>query len=350
MYQPIFKYTDLLVNNLLKVENLRTTISMTEISYNTKLTLQMKIKALNLFFIASFKNYKLDNIKECQKIVSGIQPNNLPTDVFTTLVNFRNYMDFAYSEASEGYMEYDINSIFHIHKLVTYSWRETPTLKFRNRLPNDIKTGYNWTDFIDNDITTEEKVTQSLNSLFEWYNDISNNLPILVKIGLFVFRLIEIQPFITNNFISIVAIIDFILYKYGYGIKNFFSTSRMLYSSQEELKKSIYYSKVNHSIEFWLEEFLDAIAKEYMNIKREMTEYLIEEEKNKKKPFLNLNKRQLKILQYLQNVPMIKRAEYCHIMEVSPMTAFRDLSDLVRKKLLKTEGVGKATRYKLYNM
>ena len=76
----------------------------------------------------------------------------------------------------------------------------------------------------------------------------------------------------------------------------------------------------------------------------------MEDERAKKQPFLDLNPRQLKVLRYLQNVPYIKREDYCHMMDVSTMTAFRDVNDLVRKKLLKVEGQGRGTKYRLSTM
>ena len=71
----------------------------------------------------------------------------------------------------------------------------------------------------------------------------------------------------------------------------------------------------------------------------------IKEGESKKQPFLNLNKRQLKILKYLQKISQIKREEYVEIMEVSTMTAYRDLDELVKKGLLKVSGQGRSTRY-----
>ena len=72
-----------------------------------------------------------------------------------------------------------------------------------------------------------------------------------------------------------------------------------------------------------------------------------EEKRNTSQPFLDLNKRQLKILRYLQNIPTVQRDDYCQMMDVSTMTAYRDLNDLVSKKLIKVEGQGRGTKYKL---
>ncbi|MFC1780579.1 DeoR family transcriptional regulator, partial [Patescibacteria group bacterium] len=102
-------------------------------------------------------------------------------------------------------------------------------------------------------------------------------------------------------------------------------------------------------ITLWIERFIRNFASEIKDT-RESIEKLIQEyqEKNKQ-PFLNLNRRQLKILRYLQNIPQVKREEYVEMMDVSTMTAYRDLTELVRKGLLRLEGQGRGTRYMLVN-
>lgn len=350
MYNPVFKYTEKLVSALLKAEQYKTNIISTDFSYNTKSELQKKSKTLNIFYLASLVKKTTIEFKDSEKIVNGILPEGIKKENLEILINFRNYMDFAYSDVNESTNEYDLKILLHIYKLIVFSWRETFILQFRDRFPSDLENKDNWGDFVDTNIDSYEKVVQHLNELVEWYASLDVNFPVLVKTSIFAYKLFEIQPFQNHNFISILAIIDFILSKYGYVYKNFASTLRAFYVNIENLKKSLYYSKINYSLEYWIESFVDAFVKEYLEVKKDISTYLMEEEKSKKKPFLNLNKRQIKILQYLQNVPSIKREEYCHIMEVSTMTAFRDLNDLVRKKLLKTEGIGRGTKYKLYSM
>jgi predicted HTH transcriptional regulator len=107
-------------------------------------------------------------------------------------------------------------------------------------------------------------------------------------------------------------------------------------------------SKQNFESSLWIERFVKSMARDVEEQKNEIDKQMAEEqEKNAKQPFLDLNKRQLKILKYLQTIPTVKREDYCAMMDVSTMTAYRDLDDLVNKKLIKVEGRGRGTKYML---
>jgi len=60
-----------------------------------------------------------------------------------------------------------------------------------------------------------------------------------------------------------------------------------------------------------------------------------------------LGDRQFRVLEYLKNYFEISRREYATMFGVSFMTAFRDLNQLERKKILIKTGRGRATKYLL---
>lgn len=99
----------------------------------------------------------------------------------------------------------------------------------------------------------------------------------------------------------------------------------------------------------WIEMFAQIIATEIKGVREKATRYSTDENKPTAQPFLNLNKRQLKILKYLQTIPTVKREDYVQMFDISTMTAFRDLNELLEKKLLRVDGQGRATKYLLGN-
>ena len=60
-----------------------------------------------------------------------------------------------------------------------------------------------------------------------------------------------------------------------------------------------------------------------------------------------LSERQIKAIHYLQGKGKITNREYRDLCEIGPDTAHRDLSDLVQKGILKREGRGSATYYRM---
>ena len=349
MFIPQFRYTHSIVNLLTKIEGLKCMIQSKEFSYDVKFRSQKQSKINDIFFLANLMGVSID-LKTAEKISMGsnLDKNEIPKETIYTLSNFRNCLEFNRSVSSDDFKEYDINTILHINKLVSSSWREVWTPQYRNKLTNIQSSSLDWFDVAE-EIQNTNEIYSWLTEVLEWYKN-ETELNNLIKVGILIYRLIEIHPFTKNNLLTIMGLLDFIFIKLNLSYKINISIVSMFFNNLNELKKGVYYSKINKSIEYWLEALLTSISKELETVQNEIYKYIMEEEESKKKPFLDLNKRQIKILQYLQNVPYIKREEYCHILNVSTMTAFRDLSDLVRKKLLKIEGTGRGTKYKLYSM
>ena len=64
----------------------------------------------------------------------------------------------------------------------------------------------------------------------------------------------------------------------------------------------------------------------------------------------DLSNRQLEAIKYLQTHQALTRKEYCELTGISPRTAHRDLTDLVERKLLRSIGKGRSSRYILTDM
>jgi len=62
-------------------------------------------------------------------------------------------------------------------------------------------------------------------------------------------------------------------------------------------------------------------------------------------PILDINERQKKALEYLQNKGMITRRKYLDITNVSTRTANNELKELVEKGLILRKGKGRAVHY-----
>jgi len=348
MYEPKFNYTDKLVSQLIKLENLKTNIINQDLSYNVKHKLALNSKALDMFHLSHIIDLEV-SLKEAEKLASGIKLDSIDQKKSYILSNFRNTLEFNRSNIADTYSEVDFTILLHLNKLILTSWRESWDARFRSLSDELNDQEDDWLSLRDHDINSN-KVQNEMISLVEWYKGASSKMSSIVRIGILIYRLFEIAPYVSGNKITILALADYLLLKNGLSSKIYSSFIRDFDTNEVKYIDAFQLSKKNYDITYWLETLVNCLIKEANEVKDNISLYIVDEEKSKQQPFLDLNKRQLKILRYLQTVPMIKREDYCHMMEVSTMTAFRDLNDLVRKKLIKVEGQGRGTKYRLISM
>lgn len=166
------------------------------------------------------------------------------------------------------------------------------------------------------------------------------------RISMLVYELLRLQPFISYNKITLIMIAEMLLLKLS--PKKFVPGTQAEFFTQFKggiVTAFSHEQEANREVAFH-ELFLGFIA--------EKTLTLADKHKSDAKfvpatdkPFLDLNKRQLKILKYLQTIPTVKREDYVQMMDVSTMTAYRDLDELVENKLVKIMGQGRGTKYTL---
>ncbi len=348
MFDPKYSYTDKLVTNLIKIENQKTQLQTIDLSYDVRHKLALQNKTLDMFHLAHMIGLEL-TLKDAEKLATGMKLETLTDDRANMLANFRNALEFSRSNVSDTYAEVDFTILLHLNKLILTSWRETWEARFRNISDTVDEKWDNWIGLRDQNINNAE-IEREVAELVEWYKNASPTLTPVIRIGVLIYRLLEIYPFVAGNKMTIIAISDYLLLKHGLSSKVFTSVVRNFDINAQKYIESIFLSKTNVNLNAWLEAFTAAVNKDLLEARENINSYIQEDEKAKNQPFLDLNKRQLKVLRYLQAVPMIKREDYCHMMEVSTMTAFRDLNDLVRKKLLKVDGQGRGTKYRLSSM
>ncbi len=350
MYEPKFTYTDKLVSQLIKLENGKTVLQNLDLSYNVRHKLTMIAKSYDMLHLAHMLGMDI-TLKDAEKLASGVKLDNFAANdpKIALISNFRNTLEFNRSNIADTYAEVDFTILLHLNKLILTSWRESWDARLRNVNDQINENDDNWITLRDKSVDANDIQNQMI-YLVEWYKNASPVITPIVRIGVVLYRLFELAPFVSGNKFTILALADYLLLKNSLSSKVYSSFIRDFDANETKYLESFEMSRKNFDISIWLENFATNIAKDLSEVRENISEYIAEEEKSKNQPFLDLNKRQLKVLRYLQTVPMIKREDYCHMMEVSTMTAFRDLNDLVRKKLIKVDGQGRGTKYRLASM
>ncbi len=345
MYTPNFEYTDQLVNTLLKLEHNKTMITSSDFSYNIRSKLTQNAKTTDMLHLANMIGQQI-TFKDAESLALGKRLDNIPNETAILISNFRNALEFNRSSIADTYNEADNSVLLHLNKIIISSWRESWDARFRSFHEALDERFDDWQDLRDINIDVNQIEIQ-IGELIEWYKSNIANIAPIVRIAIFIYRLIEIMPYIAGNKITIIAVTDYMLYKNGLSTKAYISVVRHFDTDKYGILETFQMSRRSNSLTTWIESFAKKINEDLLESREETNKFIVADEKKKNQPFLDLNKRQLKVLKYLQAVPAIQREDYCHMMEVSTMTAYRDLDDLVRKKLLKIDGQGRGTKYVL---
>lgn len=345
MFEPKYTISDRLLSAIVKTETTRTAMELSTASGQIKAQMTDLAKAQNLLHLAHMLELTV-TLKDAQKLADGykLEFEDVRGDI---LANFRNVLEFNRSNVADSYMDLDFGVMLHLNKILLTRWQEPWEVKFRlaGEKPD---ASYDSLLPLVPELSEGPQLQEELRELLDWYRTSNARINDLIRIGVLVYRLIELLPFRVANELTIMALVDFLLYRYGYVAKTNLPVMMCFDTNHAEQLDAWQLSKRNYDLTLWLERFVRDIAKCMQEAKTEMDNKVNEEhEKTTKQPFLDLNNRQLKVLRYLQTIPTVKREDYCKMMDVSTMTAFRDLNELVRKKLVKVEGQGRGTKYML---
>jgi Fic family protein len=342
MYQPKYTLSDKLLINLIDFELAKKTIEDFDYDSSTKKTMANKAKAINLFHLAHLIGVEL-TIKDAQKAVDGKKIiTNDPRG--TLLNNFRNSMEFIRSTVTENYVDLDINLILHINKLLLTDWKEQWEAKIRTDVDPIDTTLDTWTKIVNKELNLAQR-EDALNDLIHWYKSSVNKIHPLIRTAIIIFELSRIAPLAICNQITIISLTDFLLQKHNYLERAFIPIVREFDLHNSENVGIWEMTMGNNDLTAWIERFVLNLSKGTCEDRDRIINDAQMQKTATKQPFLDLNRRQLKILRYLQTIPTVKREDYVQMMDISTMTAFRDLIDLVKKKLIKVEGQGRGTKY-----
>lgn len=347
MYQPNYQLTNKLVNDLIRLEVDRNTVETADLNPQNVQSLFLKAKGVNMFHMAHIIGVDL-TLKDAEKAADGKKVSTQDARG-TVLNNYRNALEYIRSNIAGTHYDLDLNVLLHINKILLTDWKEPWEVKYRASDEEHDATLDNWLHLKDLKISPSQ-IQHEVLALIDWFKNSEGQVNDVLRIGVLTARLIRLAPFAVLNKLSIIAIVDFLFYKAGYLEKSFIAVTRNFDLYEQEYLEALSYSAENDdNLTIWLERLVNNLATDTKEIKVTVAKQAEAIAKSSQKPFLDLNKRQLKILRYLQTIPTVKREDYVQMMDVSTMTAFRDLDGLVKKKLVKIEGKGRATRYMLSN-
>lgn len=182
-----------------------------------------------------------------------------------------------------------------------------------------------------------------------WLNQTtSEQLHPVLKAGIAHHELVRIHPFIDGNGRVARVLATLILFLGGYDIRRFFSLEEYY-----DRDAASYYSNLQKATQgdltAWLEYFTYGTAYEFEKVKEKILK-LSRDVKLKEKfgQQIFLTERQVKIIEYLQEVGYLQNQQFATLFpDISEDTVLRDLKDLMQKGLIKKIGSTKSARYVL---
>lgn len=344
MYEPRYRITHTMLNNIVKFEVERKGIEDLQPSDEVVNKMRLYANGLDIFHLGHLFGVNV-TLKVARKVASG---KTLSVGDYrgTYLTNYRNALEYIFATQTASFPVQG-NLLIHLNKILIKNIAEEWDAKYRTSGEEIDAKDDNWINSRDQNISSVEVQSQSLETL-EWYLSNQNRLNPLITIPAVMYRLVRLSPFVTANKLTLLAIAKFLFFKSGYLINGFLPVVKNFDIYEEEyIEAWRQATNEGDDITLWIERFIRNVANEVSEVRSKLDKYFEEFKEKNKQPFLNLNRRQLKVLRYLQNIPQIKREEYVEIMDVSTMTAYRDLNELVKKGLIKVDGEGRATRYML---
>ena len=175
--------------------------------------------------------------------------------------------------------------------------------------------------------------------LINWYNADQETVP-LIKVAVFVYEFLSIHPFQDGNGRLSRLLGSLLLLKNGYSWIQYIS-----FENEIENRKSAYYkvlmdtqrNRPGEDITEWLRFFLSCLSHIQENLMLKLDQRKTENE--------TTSQRERSILFLIENRPGCSSGEISSRLDIPLPTVKKTLAELVEKKLLWREGVGRATAY-----
>lgn len=224
--------------------------------------------------------------------------------------------------------EDDWNLMLRINKLLNKDNLSIQNTNIRGKEPNVEHNSVTLHTFENAD-----QVEHFVLELLRWYRKSENEANKYLRFLTLIYHLLKVYPFHSYNFSTILFCSTFWIRENELSQVNLIP----LASALREIENQ------DCDINEFIQTFVKRLRSETRKVLFEFEKKALELSAPKK--ILNLNHRQIELLKILQTREKITRSDAAEILEVSFMTAYRDLKGLVKKRLLVENGVGRATHY-----
>lgn len=293
-------------------------------------------------------------MSETKKVLEGQEVYARPRDV-QEVINYRNAIKLI-DEIKTQQSPYNIDLLKRIHALTVYrivAEEKTGVLRNTQVVIKEEGTGkviLSPPPFVE--------VPFLLDEFFNWLNsDLARDVHPVLRAGIAHYVLVAIHPFVEGNGRTTRALAMLIMLREGYDIKRFFALEEHFDTDLAAYYEAFFKvdaqspNIAHRELTPWLEYFANVVATELTRIKEKIKRLSVDSRlKMKIGTQIALTERQMKLMEFFADQGDGTMKEFRSVLPmVSDDTILRDLTDLVKKGVVKKEGSTKAARYKLIN-
>lgn len=353
MYSPKFVITNKILKNIGAIEAAKEVIENAPLVPSYEKQFQSDAIVRTVYHGTHIEGNDLTMI-QTKKILEGEDVYGRARDI-QEVINYRNVGNLL-DEFSAKRSGYEPEMIKDMHKLTVY------------RLIAEEKIGVFRTSQV---VIKEEgsgrvifeppawiEVNYLIDDFFKWFNSTeSADIHPILRAGIAHYILVAIHPFVEGNGRVSRAFATLVLIREGYDIKKFFSLEEHFdedpasyyeaFSMVDRQSKNI----AERNLTPWLEYFTEVVAVELSKIKEKVRKLSIDTKlKVKIGEQIALSERQMRLVEYISDQGAASMGELRRVLSmVSEDTILRDLTDMLKKGIIKKEGSTKASRYVVAN-
>lgn len=341
---PSFTITHLIVDYLIKLEVSLNKINTTPLPRSHRKELRATLEIEDINQLSELINDPI-GIYKAEQIQKGyIMPTRKSQYLIYT--DYRSGLEFAKSYTVQTSIAPSTDLLLHINKIVfrkiLEDWDTGKVRDFSDK-PNEIyDTWAKHRDYYPN-----LNMTDYFNEVLKWVSDEKIATHRMIRFAVLLYELLDKAPLFAGNQVSSIVLMQALSREFGYNPDSMFSYAKALNFISDDLESAFKMSKSKRDLTVFIEAFLYTTSLQMLDLEEKIASTFDKKIKQGGKLRSKFNTRQIKILEYLENVDKITRDEYTKMMGLSFMTSYRDLKHLVEEEYLITKGSGRGTYYSL---
>lgn len=353
MYSPKFIITNKILKNIGEVEASKEVIENAPLVPSFEKQFQSDAVIRTVYHGTHIEGNDLTMI-QTKKVLEGEQVYGRERDI-QEVINYRNVVNLLLDLSKKD--KYEVAELNLIHKATV------------DKLVDDAKVGR----LRNSQVVIKEEGTGKiifsppsfvevpylLEDFFEWLNSKeSQEIHPVIRAGIVHYVLVSIHPFVEGNGRTVRAFTTLVMMKEGYDIRRFFALEEHFdndLAAYYEAFGNVDKQNPNISLRdltFWLEYFTFVVAVELGKIKEKVRKISVDSKiKVRIGNQVALSERQMKLVEYLGDQGATGMKDLKAVLPmISEDTVLRDLTDLIKKGIIKKEGATKSARYVITNV